>query len=88
MIKGGTEGKKAATAVMWDGKLLPAWYMSCMSFAKLAKFGTAVQLTVDELALEVLFKEDFVRYVVAVRAWHGRETKISSKDPLAQHGHA
>ena len=66
VIKGGSEGKKAATAVMWEGKLLPVWYIPCASFARSAKFGTAVQLTVDELAVAVLFKEDFVRYVAAV----------------------
>ena len=65
MIKGGAEGKKAATAVMWEGKLLAAWYIPC-ACAKDAKFGTAVQFTVDELALAVLFKADFVRYVTAV----------------------
>ena len=61
VIKGGAEGKKAAAAVMWEGKLLPAWYIPCAEFAKQAKFGTAVQLTVDELALALLFKADFVR---------------------------
>ena len=51
---------------MWEGKLLPAWYIPCAVYAKSAKYGTAVQLTVDELALALLFKADFVRYVAAV----------------------
>jgi hypothetical protein len=66
VIKGGVEGKKAAAAVMWEGQLLPAWYIPCAKFAKDRKYGTAVQLSVDELALALLFKADFVRYVAEV----------------------
>ena len=39
---------------------------SVREVCKTKNFGTAVQLTVDELALALLFKADFVSYVASV----------------------